>query len=71
MEYVPVPVDTWIDSVKDHPTINGFLAKHLKEFSSEVSDGRFNRTTDSVRDITGHEPRTFVEYLEEYKEVFV
>ncbi len=71
VEYVPIPLETWIDNIKDHPTINGFLAKHLKEFSAEVSDGRFNRTTNSIKDITGHEPRTFKEYLEEYKEVFV
>ena len=71
VEYVPIPVDTWIENVKDLPTINDFLAKHLKEFSTEVGDGRFNRTTSLIKDITRHEPRTFKQYLEEYKEVFV
>jgi len=65
IEYVPVTVDQWIDAVKDHPTINPFLAKHLREFSSEVADGRFNKTTELVKDITGHEPRSFVLYLTE------
>ena len=70
VEFVPVTVDQWIDAVKDHPTINSFLAKHLRAFSSEVSDGRFNKTTDLVKRITGHEPRSFKEYIEEYKEMF-
>jgi hypothetical protein len=56
--------------VKDHPTVNTFLAKHLREFSSEVSDGRFNKTTDIVKNITGHEPRTFKHYIEEYISLF-
>ncbi len=43
IEYVPVTVDAWIDALDGHPEINPFLAKHLREFSSEVSDGRFNR----------------------------
>ena len=42
IEFVPITVGQWIDAIKDHPTINPFLAKHLREFSSEVSDGRFN-----------------------------
>lgn len=70
VEYVPVSVDQWIDAVKDHPTVNEFLAKHLKEFSAEVADGRFNKTTNVVKDITGHEPRSFQEYIEEHKEAF-
>ena len=69
--YVPVSVDQWIDAIKDQPTINAFLAKHLREFSAEVADGRFDKTTDVVRNITGHAPRSFRDYLEEFKEVFV
>ena len=46
--------------------ISPFLAKHLREFSSEVSDGRFNGTTTIVKDITGHEPRSFEQYVEEH-----
>jgi len=71
VEYVRVSVDQWTESFKDHPSINGFLAKHLKEFSAEVADGRFDKTTDVVKDITGHEPRSFKEYIEEYKEFFL
>ncbi|MEH6535027.1 MAG: NAD(P)H-binding protein [Psychroserpens sp.] len=71
IEYIPITVDQWIDAIKDHPTINPFLAKHLREFSSEVSDGRFNRTTTIVKDITGHEPRSFEEYIAEHKAVFL
>jgi len=47
------------------------LAKHLREFSSEVSDGRFNRTTTIVKDITGHEPRSFEQYVEEHQTAFM
>jgi len=71
IEYVPVTVDQWIDAVKDHPTINTFLAKHLREFSSEVSDGRFNKTTTVVKEITGHEPRSFEQYLKEHQALFI
>ena len=70
VEYVPVTVDQWIDAVKDHPTINPFLATHLREFSAEVADGRFNKTTSVVKDITGHEPRSFRAYIEEYITAF-
>ncbi|MFT6783793.1 MAG: NAD(P)H dehydrogenase (quinone) [Saprospiraceae bacterium] len=68
--FVPVSVDQWIDAVKDHPTINAFLAKHLREFSSEVTDGRFDKTTDVVKQLTGHEPRSFKQYIQENLEVF-
>lgn len=71
IEYVPITVDQWIDAIKDHPTINPFLARHLREFSSEVSDGRFNRTTNVVKNITGHEPRSFEEYIKEHQAVFL
>lgn len=71
IEFVPISVDQWIDAVKDLPTMNSFLAKHLREFSSEVSDGRFNRTTDVVKNITGHEPRSFKDYISEHKAVFL
>ena len=57
--------------MKDHPTVNPFLAKHLREFSAEVSEGRFDKVTDIVKNITGHEPRSFKQYIEEYKEVFL
>ena len=52
------------------PTVNGFLAKHLREFSSDIAEGRFDKTTDIVKNLTGHEPRTFQQYIEENKEVF-
>ena len=71
IEYVPVTVDAWIENIKESPEINPFLAKHLREFSSEVSDGRFNRTTNTVKEITGHEPRSFKEYIEEFKTPFI
>jgi len=71
VEFVPITVDQWIDAIKDHPTINPFLSKHLREFSSEVSEGRFNGASNIVKNITGHEPRSFREYLEEHKEAFL
>ena len=71
IEFVPITVDQWIDAVKDHPTVNSFLAKHLREFSSEVSDGRFNNTTDVIKNITGHEPRSFKDYISEHKAMFL
>lgn len=70
VEYVPVTIDQWIDGVKDLSTINSFLATHLREFSTEIADGRFNKTTSVVKDITGHEPRTFKDYITEYKTAF-
>lgn len=71
VDFVPISVDAWIENIKSHPTINEFLAKHLKEFSSEVGDGRFSRLTKTVQEITGHRPRSFKTYLEEHKEMFV
>jgi uncharacterized protein YbjT (DUF2867 family) len=71
VEYVPITVDQWIDSVKDHPTINPFLAKHLREFSKEVADGRFDMTTDTVEIITGNKPRSFRSFLEENRQYFL
>ncbi|EAQ99633.2 NmrA family NAD(P)-binding protein [Maribacter sp. HTCC2170] len=71
IEYIPISIDQWIDTIKDHPTINPFLAKHLREFSSEVSDGRFNRISTNVQDITGHEPRSFEQYVAEHQAMFM
>ncbi len=70
VDYVPISVEAWIDTIKDHPTINPFLAKHLKEFSAEVGDGRFNRVTDTIETITGHRARSFKDYVAEHKEMF-
>ncbi len=70
IEYVPIPVDMWIDFIKDLPTVNEFLANHLREFSKDIAAGKFNKTTDVVKNITGHEPRTFKQYIEENIEVF-
>ena len=70
VEFVPITVDQWIDAIKDHPTINPFLSKHLRAFNSEVSEGRFNNTTAIVKDITGHEPRSFKAYIEDHLELF-
>lgn len=71
IEYVPITVDQWIDAVKDHPSINNFLATHLREFSAEVSEGRFDKITTVIKDITGHDPRSFKQYIEEFKDAFL
>jgi len=70
IEYVPIPVDMWIDVMKNLPTVNEFLANHLREFSKDIAAGKFNKTTDVVKNITGHEPRTLKQYIEENIEVF-
>ncbi len=70
IEFVPIPVDVWIDAMKKLPTVNEFLAKHLRELSKDIAMDKFNKVTDVVKNITGHEPRTFEEYLTEYKAVF-
>ncbi|MCZ6595836.1 MAG: NmrA family NAD(P)-binding protein [Bacteroidetes bacterium] len=71
IEYIPIPVDIWIDSVKDLPTVNEFLVNHLREFSKDIAVGKFNKITDVVKNITGHEPRSFKEYLSEHKAMFL
>ena len=71
VDYIPISVDQWIDTIKTQPAINSFLVKHLREFSSEVAEGRFNRTTDVVKSITGHEPRSFRSFLRENKQFFL
>jgi len=71
IEYVPIPVDMWIDAMKNQPYVNEFLAAHLKEFSKDIEVGKFNKTTDVVKTITGHEPRSFEDYIKEHIDVFV
>jgi len=66
VEYVPVTVDQWMESINTDPRINSLLAKHLSKFNEQVADGRFNKTTSVVKDITGHAPRTFKQYVEEH-----
>lgn len=66
VEYVPIPVETWMESINKDPRINSLLKKHLSKFNEQVGDGRFNSTTSVVKDITGHEPRTFKQYVEEH-----
>ncbi len=70
IEYVPIPVDTWIDAMKNLPTVNDFLANHLKEFNKDIEAGKFDKITDVVKNLTGHEPRTFKQYIEENIKVF-
>lgn len=69
--YVPIPVDMWIDAMKNLPTVNEFLANHLRELIKDISLGKFNKTTDVVKNITGHEPRSFEEYINEHKAIFL
>ena len=71
VEYVAVPVDMWIDAMKNLPTVNEFLANHLRELSKDIALGKFNKTTDVVKNITGHEPRSFEEYINEHKAIFL
>lgn len=65
IEYVPLPVEHWIAAIQEDPYINDFLSTHLKEFSKDIADGKFNQTTDTVEKITGHKPRSFKTYVEE------
>ncbi|MEH6537672.1 MAG: NAD(P)H-binding protein [Psychroserpens sp.] len=65
VEYVPITVEVWMESINKDPRINSLLKKHLSKFNEQVADGRFNSTTSIVKDITGHEPRTFKQYIEE------
>ncbi len=70
VEYVPIPVDHWIDYMKNDPYVNDFLVKHLKEFSKDIANGKFNVTNNVVKDITGHQPRSFTQYIEEHSYAF-
>ena len=71
IEYVPIPVDMWIDAMKNLPNVNEFLATHLREFSKDIALGKFDKTTDVVKNITGHDPRSFEEYINEHKDIFL
>ena len=70
VEYIPIPVDHWIDYMKNDPYVNEFLAKHLKEFSKDIANGKFDINNDVVKNITGHEPRSFAQYVEEHIDAF-
>ncbi len=63
VEYVPIPVGIWIDALKSLPTVNDFLASHLKEFCKDIVTGNFNNVTDNLKMITGHESRSFEDYV--------
>ncbi len=60
----------WIDTMKNLPNVNEFLVTHLKEFSKDIAVGKFNKITDVVKNITGHEPRTFKQYIEKHIDAF-
>ncbi|GEM_PF-5900388 len=70
VEHVPIPVEHWVEYMKNDPYVNDFLAKYLKEFSKDIANGKFNVTSDVVKNITGHEPRSFANYLEEHIDEF-
>ncbi|WP_165395226.1 NmrA family NAD(P)-binding protein [Flagellimonas allohymeniacidonis] len=69
-EYVPIPVEHWIENVKQDPYINDFLAKHLKEFSNDIKQGLFDKNNDHVATLTGHEPRAFSTFVKENIQAF-
>lgn len=71
IDYVPIPVEVWTDAMKKDPYINDFLAEHLAEFSKDIATGSFNIVNNTVEELTGHPPRTFREYIEANKAVFV
>ena len=70
IDYVPIPVDMWIDAMKNLPYVNDFLTSHLREFSRDIAIGKFDKTTEVVKKITGHDPRTFKEYIRENLDAF-
>ena len=71
VNYVPVPVEMWVDAMKKDPYINDFLAAHLAAFTEDIANGRFNLNTTTVEELSGHPPRTFREYIEANKAFFV
>ncbi len=70
VEYVEIPVEHWIDALKNDPYVNDFLAKHLEEFSKDIKTGKFNITNNVIENITGNKPRSFTQYITEYKHLF-
>lgn len=65
VEYIPLPVEHWIQNVSQNPYINDFLAKHLEEFSKDIAAGHFNKQNDNILELTGHSPRSFSNYMDE------
>ncbi len=70
VEYIPITVNQWVEAMKNDPYVNDFLAKHLLEFSKDIDSGKFNITNNVVKDITGHEPRSFASYIQEFQYLF-
>ena len=70
VEYIPITVNQWAEAMKNDPYVNDFLAKHLLEFGKDIDAGKFNITNNVVKDITGHEPRSFASYIQEYQYLF-
>ena len=70
IEYIPIPVEHWIQNVSQNPYVNEFLAKHLQEFSKDIAAGHFNKQNDNIQQLTGHAPRSFSNYMEENMTAF-
>ena len=70
IEYIEIPIEHWVEAMKRDPYVNDFLAKHLREFSKDIANGFFNKSTDVVETLTGHKPREFKTYLKENIDAF-
>jgi len=70
IKYAPIPVDDWIATVRTLPTVNDFLAEHLREFSKDIADGKFDSITSEVLNITGHRPRPIANYFRQNLALF-
>lgn len=70
VEYIEIPVESWIEAMKSDPYVNDFLANHLQEFSKAIACGKFDMVTHTIAEIAGHKPRTFSEFVEQHIEHF-
>lgn len=64
VDYVEIPSDDWKAAVTA-AGLPAFVANHLGHLTKDYKDGRFDRVTDAVFEITGTPPRSFAAFVRE------
>ncbi len=62
--YVDTPVEEWKRAMAD-AGLPPFVVEHLGRAAEDHAEGRFDKVTDVVRDLTGKPPRAFEDFVRE------
>lgn len=70
VEYVPIPLEHWLQAMNQVPAVTEFLSIHFPGLIHDINQGKFSQVSDTVKNITGKAPRTFEQYLQEHQAYF-